>query len=823
MPNLRIVTKNALRQAASLTASSTAGNLAVSSLAAAVKSSLHRFTGTNGSYRATWAAPARIGCVALPFCNWSPTAKQRVRVSKERSATNLQPQSETSGGWVAAGSTPPGVTPVPEINGVSAVRIDFLPGMSGGYAGCRAGRTQAGYSFPIQAGVSYANSLFVMLSRPLTGSESVQIYCTGTYGGPGVGINQLNSSTYVGSFSRVLLPASVMGLSGANAFVIYLSGPVNSPLSVFLTRMQVEVDKHTSYYPSLETFTSRASVGTYIGSDGLIKSAAANTPRMQYDPMNPFAPPRLLLEAAATNYVPYSELFTTGWTSGPARARVAKTFRGIPYTEITKTTNSQYEFIRSVTFARTAGAVQTLTLALRAGTSNKASVGLYVPTTPTWGNPAESVASIISGPGMVYGTGAVRDILGLSTTEDTVLQITRLHTASANDAGVLIYPGTSGSTTAGESILATRVQVEDGSAVYGPEIVTNGTFDTNTTGWTTLAGGALTWNSEGSATLTNTAAAYGIARQTISVASGKTYSVSISVKKSGGNSWLLINGATMGASFSSVTGNTFQTFTHVFTATGSPITVDVQLANINGNAITFDNVTVKEVAPVPVVTSYIPTTTAAATRAADVYTSAPGVRPDGYIDHWQSYDYDSGWVLACPAPAVELEGFTPAQAASAYAYGGGAYARHWLPQQLDATGLAVDIADPDNLQGYIEAACMVAGPYLTTKYNASATSVSVIDRTELSRSAAGDQLAEPGTISRKVPVDLRAMPEADRAKFLELVRNSRAHPILMSVFPEHPDLALERDFMVYGRRTKDSDIAYQFAGTYSTTLEIEEI
>ena len=78
-------------------------------------------------------------------------------------------------------------------------------------------------------------------------------------------------------------------------------------------------------------------------------------------------------------------------------------------------------------------------------------------------------------------------------------------------------------------------------------------------------------------------------------------------------------------------------------------------------------------------------------------------------------------------------------------------------------------------------------------------------------------------MSRKIPVDLRAMPPADRARFLNLVRKSRAHPVLLSVFPMDADAALERDFMVYGRRTKDSDIAYLYANAYSTTLEIEEI
>lgn len=209
--------------------------------------------------------------------------------------------------------------------------------------------------------------------------------------------------------------------------------------------------------------------------------------------------------------------------------------------------------------------------------------------------------------------------------------------------------------------------------------------------------------------------------------------------------------------------------------------------------------------------SYIPSGASAATR------------PAGYIDGWQSYDYDSGWIRACPAPALRPRGFTPIQAASAYAHGGGAAARHWLPASMQARGLAIDIRDPDNLQGYIEAACLVVGPVWSPRYNASAASVSVIDSTELSRGASGDQLADPGTISRKVPVDLRALTDADRATFLNLVRNSRAYPMLLSVFPGHADLALERDFTIYGRRTKDSDIAYQYEGRYATTLEIEEI
>jgi hypothetical protein len=197
-------------------------------------------------------------------------------------------------------------------------------------------------------------------------------------------------------------------------------------------------------------------------------------------------------------------------------------------------------------------------------------------------------------------------------------------------------------------------------------------------------------------------------------------------------------------------------------------------------------------------------------------------RPLGYMDAWQSYDYDSGTVQACPAPALRPRGWTAAQAASAYAYGGGACARHWFPQ-MKAVGMRVDISDPDNLQGYLEAACLVAGPAWSPQYNASEASLTLIDTTELYRTAAGSQGADAGFIYRRLPIDLPLMLAADRAAFVNIVRNSRAYPILVSVFPESDDLALERDCTIYGRRTKDSDVAIQYAQAYSTTIEIEEI
>lgn len=66
----------------------------------------------------------------------------------------------------------------------------------------------------------------------------------------------------------------------------------------------------TSYIPSSVTHTGRTSAASYIGSNGLIQSAGSGVARNSYNPLNLAAAPMLLLEAAATNLLTYSEDFS---------------------------------------------------------------------------------------------------------------------------------------------------------------------------------------------------------------------------------------------------------------------------------------------------------------------------------------------------------------------------------------------------------------------------------------------------------------------------------------------------------------------------------
>lgn len=86
---------------------------------------------------------------------------------------------------------------------------------------------------------------------------------------------------------------------------------------IYIWGAQLEVGSFaTSYIPSSDTFTSRASTATYVGSNGLIQSALINVARYDYNPVNLALAPKLLLESASTNLLTYSEQFDNAvWTT----------------------------------------------------------------------------------------------------------------------------------------------------------------------------------------------------------------------------------------------------------------------------------------------------------------------------------------------------------------------------------------------------------------------------------------------------------------------------------------------------------------------------
>ena len=132
------------------------------------------------------------------------------------------------------------------------------------------------------------------------------------------------------------------------------------------------------------TFT-RASTATFVGSDGLIQSAAINTPRFDHDPVT-LACKGLLIEEARTNSFKYSEIFNASassnyWASISANAVTSNQTTspdGATTADLLTTSATAFDcFVR--TTANWVGSTQySYSIFLKRGPSNHRYVGLYI-------------------------------------------------------------------------------------------------------------------------------------------------------------------------------------------------------------------------------------------------------------------------------------------------------------------------------------------------------------------------------------------------------------------------------------------------------------
>lgn len=181
--------------------------------------------------------------------------------------------------------------------------------------------------------------------------------------------------------------------------------------------------------------------------------------------------------------------------------------------------------------------------------------------------------------------------------------------------------------------------------------------------------------------------------------------------------------------------------------------------------------------------------------------------------------------LACPAAAIRLRGWTAAQAASAYAYGGGACALIYFALTSGVKRMVVTLTDPGNLQGYLESAFLVPGLYWSPTYNAEyGAGMLPVDSTENYRTAAGNLKSDGGTLSRKVSFNLPYMVPADRTAAINIIRScGKRWPVLLDVFPQNADLELQRDHLVYGKFPDLSETKIAMLDRYAMPVQVEEI
>jgi hypothetical protein len=193
--------------------------------------------------------------------------------------------------------------------------------------------------------LDYTASIFVKAYESTTIPVAITLYCASSYqagdrfgtgfniaagtlnlvspAGNGVVYNQ--SAEYYGNGWWRISVSGTTGLVGTNNLSLFIGlsstitdgGVVTTyagdgGAGFYVWGAQLEQSKQqSSFIPSTETFVNRPSIATYIGSDGLIKTATANTARYTYSVLDLTIPPRLLYEPAATNLYNYSEQINT--------------------------------------------------------------------------------------------------------------------------------------------------------------------------------------------------------------------------------------------------------------------------------------------------------------------------------------------------------------------------------------------------------------------------------------------------------------------------------------------------------------------------------
>lgn len=208
-------------------------------------------------------------------------------------------------------------------------------------------------------------------------------------------------------------------------------------------------------------------------------------------------------------------------------------------------------------------------------------------------------------------------------------------------------------------------------------------------------------------------------------------------------------------------------------------------------------------------------------------TSQATLRVRGYVNAGDAAPlFDSGALPAAPGMPLGVWGWGAAPlGANAYTYGGGTLGRSWIEFGGPVRQLVVDLSDPLNPAGYVEASRLVCGahwqPLAGADYGASAQPV---DYSKNFRNDAGDLMSDPGARSDKLSVPMSKLAPADRATLWSLLRgNGIIRPVFISLFPNDPNPALEQAHQLYGKLVATPAMSLPSFNIASATLEIEGV
>lgn len=148
-----------------------------------------------------------------------------------------------------------------------------------------------------------------------------------------------------------------------------------------------------------------------------------------------------------------------------------------------------------------------------------------------------------------------------------------------------------------------------------------------------------------------------------------------------------------------------------------------------------------------------------------------------------------------------------------------------LDTTVQARYLRIDISDPDNSDGYLQAGRLIAGPGYSPSINyANGIEFEFIDESRVTKSRGGQTFVDEVERFRRVRFDLINLPEAEIFDniFNQLDRlKGIAGDILIVPKPDDPSTWITQN--IYGRITATDPIVNSALSYYGRRIEVEEL
>ena len=204
---------------------------------------------------------------------------------------------------------------------------------------------------------------------------------------------------------------------------------------------------------------SRTSSATFLGSNGLLQTAAANTPRIDYDYNGTVK--GLLIEVQRTNLITYSAASVANWADSSALSRTDSNENALGVFDgvIVASNGLVWQGTNSPGFTTTSGVDYAVTAWIKKGTSPNFSIRLR--------DHAGSKESLVKG---VWGSSSLVAVANAGAVSNesityitdtlAVVSFTIIRNSTSSNTYIRISPA---STTSGETIIALGAQVEVGS------------------------------------------------------------------------------------------------------------------------------------------------------------------------------------------------------------------------------------------------------------------------------------------------------------------------------------------------------------------------